>query len=142
MSTPKRVSPADAKQLIDGEGWVYVDVRSIPEFEAEHPVGAKNVPLMNMGAGGMMPNAEFLGVMSKVFPKDAKLVVGCKSGGRSMRAAQLLLQQGWSNVLDQHAGMDGMRDPFGQLSQPGWKAAGLPVESGEGGEGSYAKLKG
>ena len=32
----KRVSPEDAQRLMDKEGYVYVDVRSIPEFEAGH----------------------------------------------------------------------------------------------------------
>ena len=77
----KRVSPAEARDLIDKQGYVYVDVRSVPEFAAGHPQGAYNVPLMNMGPGGMSPNPDFMTVMA-TFPKDAKLVVGCKAGGR------------------------------------------------------------
>jgi rhodanese-related sulfurtransferase len=42
---PRRVSPQEAKDLMDKEGYVYVDVRSIPEFEAGHPAGAFNVPI-------------------------------------------------------------------------------------------------
>lgn len=141
MADLKRVSPAEAKQLIDEQGYTYVDVRSVPEFEAEHPTGAKNVPLMHMGGSGMSPNADFLTVMQAAFPKDAKLVVGCKAGGRSLRAAQLLMQQGYLNVIDQRAGFDAARDAFGQVTEPGWKSAGLPVEPGDGGDGAYAKLK-
>ena len=140
MAELKRVSPAEAKQLVDEQAYAYVDVRSVPEFEAEHPTSAWNVPLMNMGPGGMTPNAEFLAVMERAFPKDARIVVGCKAGGRSMRAAQLLMQQGYTNVIDQRAGFDGARDAFGQLSEPGWKPAGLPTEKGDGGERSYASL--
>ena len=141
MSDLKRISPVEAKQLVDEQGYVYLDVRSVPEFEQEHPKGARNVPLMNMGSGGMTPNPEFLSVMTRAFPKDAKLVVGCKAGSRSMRAAQLLLQNGWSNIVDQRAGFEGARDPFGQLTEPGWKPAGLPTDHGDGGAGSYARLK-
>lgn len=136
-----RVSPTEAKRLIDEEGYVYVDVRSVPEFEAEHPVGAFNVPLMNQGPAGMTPNNEFLSVMSKAFPRESKLVLGCKGGNRSMRAANVLAQQGWTNLADQRAGFDAARDAFGQVTEPGWKAAGLPVEPGDGGERSYASLK-
>jgi rhodanese-related sulfurtransferase len=132
MADIKRVSPAEAKRLIDEEGYVYVDVRSVPEFEAEHPAGSVNVPLMNQGPAGMTPNPEFVTVMSKAFPKDSKLVVGCKGGGRSLRAANLLAQQGYTNVIDQRAGFDAARDPFGQVQEQGWKAAGLPVETGPG----------
>jgi NAD(P)-dependent dehydrogenase (short-subunit alcohol dehydrogenase family) len=79
----KRVSPQEAKDLIDGEGYVYVDVRSIPEWDESHPAGSFNVPLMHMGPAGMAPNPDFLAVMEKSFPKDSKLVLGCKGGGLS-----------------------------------------------------------
>ena len=35
----KRVTPTEAAQLMT-EGWTYLDVRSIPEFEAGSPVPA------------------------------------------------------------------------------------------------------
>jgi rhodanese-related sulfurtransferase len=139
MAEIKRISPSEAQQLVDG-GYVYVDVRSVGEFEAEHPAGAYNVPLMHLAAGGMTPNAEFVAVMTARFPKDAKLVVGCKTGGRSLRAAQTLAGVGYSDVIDQRAGFDGGRDPFGGLTEPGWKAAKLPVEVGDGGDKGWAKL--
>ena len=139
MAEIKRVSPAEAQQLVDS-GYVYVDVRSVPEFEAEHPSHAYNVPLMHMGGGGMTPNAEFVTVMKARFASDAKLVLGCKSGGRSLRAAQALAGAGFTDVIDQRAGFDGARDPFGALTEAGWKAANLPVESGDGGERSWTKL--
>jgi rhodanese-related sulfurtransferase len=141
MADIKRVSPAEAKRLVDEDGYVYVDVRSVPEFEAEHPTGACNVPLMNAGPAGMTPNPEFITVMTKAFPKDAKIVIGCKGGNRSLRAANLLVQQGYSDVIDQRAGFDAARDPFGQVTEPGWKTAGLPVESGAGGDKSYEAIR-
>lgn len=140
MAELKRVSPAEAKRLVDEEGYVYVDVRSVPEFEAEHPVGARNVPLMHAGPSGMTPNGDFLTVMQSAFPKDAKLVLGCKGGNRSLRAANLLLQNGYTTVVDQRAGFDAARDPFGQVTEQGWKGAGLPTDTGEGGDRSYRAL--
>ena len=92
----KRISPEEAKALVDGEGYAYLDVRSIPEFEAGHPRGAFNVPLNHMGPAGMSPNPEFLSVVEKSFAKDAKLVVGCKGGGRSLRAAELMQAAGYT----------------------------------------------
>src|SRR4029450_1350588 len=79
-----RVSPEEARQMMDEEAYVYVDVRAIPEFEAGHPEGAYNVPLLHARAGTMLPNPDFLAVMQRHFPKDARLVVGCRSGGRSL----------------------------------------------------------
>jgi rhodanese-related sulfurtransferase len=134
-----RVSPQEAKALLE-EGYVYVDVRSVPEFDQERPAGSFNVPLMNVGPGGMAPNAEFLAVMMACFPKDTKLVVGCKSGQRSMRAAQMLMQSGYTMVVDLRTGFDGTRNPFGQLTEPGWKGAGLAIESGGAEEKSYQAL--
>jgi rhodanese-related sulfurtransferase len=69
--------------------------------------------------------------MAAAFPKDAKIVVGCKAGGRSLRAAQTLASQGFTQVVDQRAGWDGARDPFGQMIEPGWSRVGLPVEQGQ-----------
>jgi len=127
---PTRISPQEASAKL-AEGWTYVDVRTIEEYAAGHPPDAVNVPIMHAGAGGMMANPDFLRVMTVAFPKDAKLVVGCKAGGRSLRAAQALLADGFSNVLDQRAGWDGARDAFGQVTEPGWSRAGLPVEEGQ-----------
>ena len=67
----RRISPGEARELIEKEGYVYVDVRSVPEFESGHPEGAYNVPLLHMGPAGMTPNPEFLSVMQQRFPKDA-----------------------------------------------------------------------
>lgn len=136
----KRVSPKDAKQLL-GEGYTYVDVRSEPEFEEAHPVGALNVPLLQMGPAGLVPNSSFVADMQKLFAPDAKIVVGCKAGGRSMKAAQALVSAGFTNIVDQRAGFDGSRDAFGKLSEPGWGPSGLPVEKGNTPGATYADLK-
>jgi rhodanese-related sulfurtransferase len=133
------VSPQEAQTLL-ADGYVYVDVRSEGEFAEGHPAGAYNVPLMHVGGGGMTPNPRFTEVMHARFPKDAKLVVGCKAGNRSMRAAVLLLGEGYTDVIDQRAGWDGARDPFGKLTEPGWGPSGLPVEKGEPEGRSYAAL--
>jgi rhodanese-related sulfurtransferase len=140
MSDPTRISPQEASAKL-AEGWTYVDVRTVEEFEAGHPPGAVNVPLMHAGGGGMTPNPDFLRVMNAAFPKDARLVVGCKSGGRSLRAAQALLGEGFTSVIDQRAGWDGARNPFGQVTEPGWSRAGLPTEEGQPGGRSWDDLR-
>ena len=134
--TVKRVSPEEAKHLIDDEGYVYVDVRSLPEFEAGHPTGAYNVPLMHQAPTGMTPNPDFLGVMEKSFPKAAKLVVGCKAGGRSARAAAVLESAGFTNVVDQKAGYEGP-SPL----EPGWRPQGLPTSTQATADRTYEGLR-
>lgn len=140
MPTIPRHSPADSNKLITEEGYTHVDVRTQGEYDAGHPAGALNVPFMLAGAGGMSPNPDFVRVMSALFAKDAKIVVGCRSGARSLRAAETLANAGFTGVVDQRAGFEGPRDPMGRLIEPGWKAAGLPVEAATAG-GSYEELK-
>lgn len=140
MANIKRVSPAEAKRLVDEEGYLYLDVRSEPEFAAGHPTGSHNVPLMNAGPRGMTPNPDFMNVVEALYPKDAKLVLGCRSGGRSLRAAEMLAAAGYTNAIDQRAGYEGSRDAFGQVTEQGWAPAGLPVEAATPG-GSYAELR-
>lgn len=102
------------------EGFTYVDVRSPEEFAEGRPAGAINVPLGDA----------FLDAMEERFPKDAKLIVGCKQGIRSLRAATELLAAGFSNVLEQRAGFDAARGAFGEVTEPGWSRAGLPRDEG------------
>ena len=137
----KRVSPEEAKGLMEQEGYVYVDVRSVPEFEAGHPTGAYNVPILHMGRGGMSPNPDFLSVMDMSFPKDAKIVVGCQSGGRSLQAASVLLSAGYSSVVDQRAGFQGTTSTGG-APEAGWAPKGLPVSKEAAPGHAYEALRG
>ena len=125
--TPARIGAAEAKRLMDQEGYVYLDVRSVPEFEQGHPNGAYNVPLMHFGAGGMEANPDFVAAVARAFSKDQRLLIGCKSGGRSKRAAEILVAAGFTNVIDQCGGYGGARGAFGQVTEAGWHAEGLPT---------------
>lgn len=135
----KSVTPEEAAALL-ADGYVYVDVRSEPEFEAGHVPGALNVPLLHQGPGGMTPNAEFLSVMQQAFASDEKLVIGCKAGGRSKKAADALAQAGFRELADMSAGWDGSRDAFGRVV-PGWSKKELPVEQGKPAGQAYADVK-
>jgi rhodanese-related sulfurtransferase len=135
----RSVSPEEAAALL-AEGYVYVDVRSEPEFEAGHVPGAFNVPLLHQGPGGMTANPEFLQVMQQAFGKAEKLVIGCKAGGRSKKATEQLAQAGFSELTDMSAGWDGSRDAFGRVV-PGWSKQGLPVEPGKPAGQAYADVK-
>ena len=139
----RRVSPEEAKDLMDKECYVYVDVRSVGEFKAGHATGAYNIPLMHMGRGGVTPNERFLPAMEKTFPKDAKLVVACQAGGRSARAVAQLEAAGYTNVTDLHAGFEGAVNPVTrQVSEPGWRRKGLPVSEEAPAERTWAEIEG
>ena len=113
----KRVTPQEAADL-QKQGYVYVDVRSVPEFEAGRTKDSVNIPFFHKGALGMAPNPEFLAALKASFPPDAKFLLACQSGNRSMKAAELLLQQGYTDLVEQQGGF------------AGWAAAKLPVETG------------
>src|SRR5215510_220094 len=99
----KRIPPAEAAELLK-QGWTYLDVRSIPEFEQGHPAGAANVPLLHFQNGRMTPNPDFQKVVEANFPRDARIVVGCKSGGCSLNAAGLMQAAGYTNVVEMRGG--------------------------------------
>jgi rhodanese-related sulfurtransferase len=136
----KRISPQEAHVKLQ-EGYTYVDVRTEQEFEQGHPDGAMNVPILLAGPGGMSQNPEFAKVMAASFEPKSKIIVGCKAGGRSLKAAAALAKEGYTDVFDQRAGWDGARDAFGQVTEPGWSRAGLPVEAGAPSGRSYGDLK-
>ena len=126
-----------------GQGYTYVDVRSIPEFEQGHPAGAVNVPLLHRDGrtGQMMVNREFLDVMRANFPSDAKLLIGCQVGGRSAQAAEALVLAGFNDVANVLGGFGGARDPMtGALRAEGWTQAALPMETGGASGRSYEDL--
>jgi rhodanese-related sulfurtransferase len=118
----RRVSPEEALELMRAQGYAYLDVRSVPEFEAGHPEGAYNVPLLHMGPTGGRPNSGFLAAVERAFPKDAPLVVGCKTAGRSTQAVSILEQAGFTNLALQQSGFTGS-SPL----DPGWGPKGLPT---------------
>ncbi len=102
------------------QGWVYVDVRSPQEFAQGHPEGAVNIPILFMGPLGMTPNEDFAEVVQRRFPPDRPLLLGCKSGGRSARAAMILAQHGYQQLANVAGGFDGAPGVHG------WSFLGLP----------------
>lgn len=122
-----RITAEEANELIAKQGYVYLDVRTEEEFGQGHPAGAYNVPVSLRSPQGMQENPRFVEVVTAAFPKDAKLVIGCKSGARSLTAANKLLAAGYGSVVEQRAGWSGARDAFGQQVDVGWQAAGLPT---------------
>ena len=141
----KEVDVRRAREMQEAEGYTYVDVRSIPEYEQGHPAGGVNVPLLHLDqtAGQMRPNPEFLAVMQAGFSKTAKLVVGCQMGGRSARAAEMLAAEGYEHVYNVRGGFGGSFDrQTGNVVDIGWAQAGLPVETQAAPGSTYTELRG
>lgn len=112
------VTPEEAHRALASEpGAVYVDVRTPGEYDQGHPEGAWNLPVMLAGGLGMRPNPEFVGVAQRVLPKDALLVVGCKSGQRSAMACRILEEAGFARTVNVAGGF------------MAWVPKGLPTSS-------------
>jgi len=126
-------TPAEAHETLQREpGAVYLDVRTAQEFAAGHPAGARNVPvvLFDPATRQPAPNPDFVTTVERTIPRTAKLLVGCQSGVRSLRACELLVQAGYTAVTNVRGGFGGERDLSGRVVVPGWRDAGLPVETG------------
>lgn len=138
----RRVEPDEAALLIDEQGWTYLDVRSVAEFEEGHAPGAYNIPLLDFVAGeGLKPNTNFVVEVLAVFESDRPIVVACKAGGRSLQAAAILVEAGFTNVVDMRGGFYGEVGQDGIVSCPGWAPRGLPVTSGDEPGRSYTDLR-
>lgn len=132
------VTEAHQKQR---DGYTYVDVRSTREFDAGHPAGSVNVPLLEHDDSGQMAqNPDFVRVMKAAFPPDAKLLVGCQAGMRSLKASQMLESFGFTDVSNVRGGWGGARDQSGAVLEPGWSSAELPVETETPEERTYEAL--
>ena len=141
----KHLGVREVRKLQVEDGYTYVDVRSVPEYESGHPAGAHNVPLLhrNEESRQMVPNPHFLAVMQANYQTDAKLLIGCQVGGRSSRAAQLLVEAGYETVVNVRGGFGGHRDPAtGQVVDEGWASADLPVETVGSEDVGYTALHG
>jgi rhodanese-related sulfurtransferase len=138
----KQISPEEAQRLIDA-GCPYIDVRTEPEFTAGHPAGAVNIPVLLPDQSGRLSqlNQDFLPVVQAIFPKGTPVVVGCQSGMRSQRAAELLAQAGYQDVSNMQGGFGGGRDASSGAAIVGWAAAGLPVSTRCDETNTYAVLK-
>ncbi len=138
----KRITPDEAKQELESNGGtIYLDVRTAREFDAGHVPGAKNVPVVEPDLNGrMQQNPRFVEVVEANFGKNAKLIAGCQKGGRSLKAAGLLLDAGFTTVVDMRGGFGGETDEFGQLTFPGWAPRGFPVAQESAPEDRYENL--
>ena len=135
----KSLTALAAKELV-GTGVVFVDVRSEPEFEAGHVPGALNVPLLHKTERGLEPNSEFISVMKRAFGLGETLIIGCRSGQRSLSAAKRLEAEGFKDLSNLTPGFEGSRDAFGR-PLAGWRQEGLPIESGIPSGQSYKDVK-
>lgn len=122
--THETILPAEAEQRIE-QGWTYLDVRTPEEFEDGHVPASYNIPVAFRGNYGMEPNEEFLSVVQRHFAADTRFVVGCKAGGRSAMACEVLAAGGFQTLANMDGGFHGRPDGMGGMAVQGWQACGL-----------------
>jgi len=92
MSDVTQIDILEAKQRIEA-GAMLVDVREANEYEESHIPGSHLVAL-----------SEFSDNYSSL-PKDKPLIMQCRSGARSNRAAEFLLANGYEDVVNMAGGI-------------------------------------
>ena len=85
----KKVTCSEAKKL-QNEGAILIDVREIDEYNENHLEGAINISYTVIGDK----------ISNYVTDLNSKIIVYCKSGGRSNKAANTLKEKGYKNIYD------------------------------------------
>lgn len=86
----KKLSSHEAKEIIDNEDVIILDVRTLEEYNHEYIKGAMLIPLSQLDR---MAD-------SKLENKNKKILIYCRIGNRSKTAANLLIGKGYSNIYD------------------------------------------
>jgi rhodanese-related sulfurtransferase len=88
----------------------------------------------------MQLNPRSVEIVEASFGKVVKCITGCQKGGRSIKAAQLLLVAGFSHVLDMRGGFGRETDEMGRVTFPGWSLRGFPATRESAPEDRYENL--
>ncbi|MED6179912.1 hypothetical protein PIB30_005371 [Stylosanthes scabra] len=93
-----------ARDMLNSDGYRYLDVRTVEEFNKSHVENAHNVPYMFLTEQGRVKNPDFIAQVEPIYNKDDHLIVACNSGGRSSQASIDLLNYGYKHVVNMGGG--------------------------------------
>jgi rhodanese-related sulfurtransferase len=88
------IDPKEARRLVEVEHALLLDVRTTEEYLAGHIPGAKNISVEELSARLSTVTALTGG------RKDHPIVVYCRSGRRAERARRILLEAGFTKVVN------------------------------------------
>ncbi|MDU0339598.1 rhodanese-like domain-containing protein [Bosea rubneri] len=136
--------PREAAETMsrDGARTLFVDVRTRAEmmFTGWAPVIDGHVPFVEVtefwdwddkeGRYKLDANPVFSRdverlLAAKGLTKNDRVILMCRSGDRSARAADKLAEAGFTQVYSQYEGFEGDTSSYGQRTVNGWKNAGL-----------------
>jgi adenylyltransferase/sulfurtransferase len=94
---PLEVAVAEVKRMLDAkESFLLLDCREPDEHQTVHIQQAK-----------LLPMSELAGRADELAPyRDKRLVIHCHHGGRSLRVAKWLREQGFSGAQSMAGGID------------------------------------
>ncbi len=120
------LTPTEAHQLFSEGAAAIVDVRTRPEWEFVGHV--EDAPLIEWRAyGARAPDPAFVDKLAARFPRDAAILLLCRSGVRSHHAATAAALAGFTRVYNVLEGFEGDQDEEGRRGTTGgWRLAGLP----------------
>jgi rhodanese-related sulfurtransferase len=139
-SAPPAAGAGKVTDLTPDQAWrllqqdpraVILDVRTQAEYVfVGHPAGAVNLPLEFWDAAGnrWSDNADFDAQVQARLDKDRAVILMCRSGNRSRKAAERMVRLGFIRVYNMVESFEGDADrATGLRTVNGWKVRGLPV---------------
>jgi len=102
--------------------WAYVGLPDLSQF------GKRVYPISWVLFPDMVPNVNFVNELENCqAPKNAPMIFLCRSGVRSIAAAEAATRAGYENSYNVLEGFEGNTDPSGhRCTTGGWKVAKLP----------------
>jgi len=136
--TVKSLTPVQAWEMVnENQRAVIIDVRSSMEYLfVGHATGSVHVPWID--APAFTVNPDFITEVRKVMlggigmeehGDDAPVLLICRSGKRSLEAANVLIENDFTEVYNVEEGFEGELDEHHHRSSVGgWRYHGLPWE--------------
>ena len=125
----KQIKSSEVKKLLEENPKIAIlDVRTNDELNSVGKINAEDLGsktyhvVVSPDLGNWQePDPNFVENVKKQINKDTPVLISCAAGGRSLIAANLLEQEGYTAM--------NLSDGFsGNGQDPGWKNSGLPVK--------------
>lgn len=97
IDTIKSISPQEFETIKKNEDVQILDVRKASEHNAEHIIGAKNIPL------------DFIHQTMNEVNKEEPQYIHCAGGYRSVIFSSILKSKGFNNLINIEQGFDGLK---------------------------------
>jgi rhodanese-related sulfurtransferase len=95
-ATVKTVTADEFRRLATAGAGILIDVRTAEEFAESHIAGAQNIDVRN---------PEFAANI-KHLPTDTAILVYCRSGKRSLTAAEIFKDNGFREIINLKGGIE------------------------------------